>query len=385
MMIRMKARYLQWILFFSVLALFPWEANAGSNTIQELKDQLQERDKVILELLERVEALEQRVGVKSTAEKPGDASAHAPEAPEKKGGKTLESTEKAPGVVVVEEGAAERALSRSLTREGAFLLPPGILEVEPSLRYTRQEDATPRLFTSNNQLLAGETEQNINAITADLAVRLGLPWDSQLEMGLPYRYREVESVNNIGFASTGSTTQSAAAFGDLRVGLAKTILRESLWRPDLVARITWDTNSGKFSENGLSLGGGFNEFRGSLTAIKRQDPIAFVGGLSYEHSLEEDQIEPGPAISANFGSFIALSPETSIRLLVSGAYQNETRLSGDDIDGSDRTIASLVLGGATLLAPGTLLNIALEIGLTEDADDFAITMSLPFRFDKRLY
>jgi hypothetical protein len=85
MMIRMKTRYMQWILLGSALAFFPWEANAGGKTIQELKSQLQERDKVILELLERVEALEQRVGVKRTAEKPGDASAHAPEAPEKKG------------------------------------------------------------------------------------------------------------------------------------------------------------------------------------------------------------------------------------------------------------------------------------------------------------
>jgi hypothetical protein len=218
-----------------------------------------------------------------------------------------------------------------------------------------------------------------------MAARLGLPWDSQLEIGLPYRWTEVESVNKIGFVSTESTTQSEGAFGDLRVGIAKTLLRESLWRPNLVGRITWDTNTGKLSENGLYLGGGFNEFRGSLTATKRQDPIAFIGGLSCEYSLEEEQIKPGPIISANFGSLIALSPETSFQFLLAGAYEEESELSGNEILASDRTITSFVVGISTLIAPRTLLNISVGIGLTDDADDFTIALSLPFRFNKRLY
>ena len=195
----------------------------------------------------------------------------------------------------------------------------------------------------------------------------------------------MESVNKIGSVSTESTSQSEAAFGDLRVGLAKTLLREGLWRPNLVGRITWDTNSGKLSENGLSLGGGFNEFRGSLIAIKTQDPMVFFGGLSYEQSNEEEQFKPGSTISANLGTFIAMSPETSMRFLIPGAYQDENKFSGNEITGSDRTIVSFVIGGSTLLTSRTLLNISVGFGLTDDADDFTITMSLPFRLKKPLY
>jgi hypothetical protein len=36
--------------------------------------------------------------------------------------------------------------------------------------------------------------------------------------------------------------------------------------------------------------------------------------------------------------------------------------------------------GSTLLARGTLLNLSVGIGLTKDADDFSITLSLPIRF-----
>lgn len=385
--IRVKTRCLQFGLAAFVLMLFPVVAQAQSVHVQTLERKLQERDKVILELLERVEALERRVGVEhipaGASEAPADAQEEvtAPST-ERVSAKRLKG---APGVVVVKEGDAERALERSLTRSGALLLSPGVLEAEPSFSYARKEDSTPSLFDSNGQLFAGETELNANSITADVALRLGLPWDSQMEIGLPYRWREVETVNTVGFVPTDSSNLSGAALGDVRVGLAKTLLREGLRRPDLIGRITWDTDSGETQDNGVSLGGGFNELRGSLTAIKRQDPIVLVGGLYYEHSFEESQIQPGPTVSANFGSFIALSPETSLRFFLYGAYQDKSELLGNEIVGSDRTLATFVVGGTTLLGPGTLLNLSVDIGLTDDTDDFVISISLPIRFDGRLY
>lgn len=379
----MHSKSLRLSLAAFALTLCTAGAQAQGTHVQELERNLQERDKVISELLERVEALERRAGVRrhatDAAKAPGQDVVPGAE-------RNLRGTsERAPGTVVVEEGAAERALERSLTREGALLLPPGVLEVEPSFTFARREDAAPRFITSSGVLFAGETKRNANSQTADLALRLGLPWDSQLEIGLPYRWRQVQSVTSVGFTPTDSSSQSATGSGDVRVGLAKTLLREGLWRPDLVGRITWDTATGDKLDNGVSLGGGFYELRGSLTAIKRQDPVAFVGGLSYQHSFERDQVRPGQTISANFGSFIALSPETSLQLLLSGAYQKETEFFGHKIGGSDQTIGTLVVGGSTLLARGTLLNLSVGIGLTKDADDLSITLSLPIRFDGPLY
>jgi hypothetical protein len=113
--------------------------------------------------------------------------------------------------------------------------------------------------------------------------------------------------------------------------------------------------------------------------------MVFVGGLSYEYSFEENQIQPGPIVSANFGSYIAMSPETSLSFIFSGAYQDETELFGNDVDDSDRTLITFAVGGSTLLAKGILLNLAFDIGLTDDTDDFAISLSLPIRFDEKLY
>lgn len=374
----MRSKCLRLSLAAFMLTLCSAGAQAQDTRVQELERNLQERDKVITELLERVEALERRVGVQRSA--PGTAARPGPDIVPSTERDLAASSERAPGAVVVEEEAAERALERSLTREGALLLPPGVLEVEPSFTYARREDATPRFVTSDGVVFAGKTERSADSLTADLALRLGLPWDSQLEIGFPSRWRKVESAISVGFTPTDSSSQSGTGLGDVRVGFATTLLREGLWRPDLVGRLTWDTDTGKTQDNGVSLGGGFHELRGSLTAIKRQDPVAFVGGLSYQHTFEKDQLRPGRAISANFGSFIALSPETSLRLLLSGAHQKETEFFGRKIGGSDQTVVTFVVGGSTLLARGTLLNLSAGIGLTDDADDFSITLSLPIRF-----
>ncbi len=354
------------------LVLTPLTA-AAETSVPVLERKLRERDKVISELLDRVEVLERRIGVPRRAKAQTETDVPKP------------ARKNAPGAVVVKEEDAERALERSLTREGAVLLPSGVLEAEPGLTYARQEDSVPSFITSGGLVFLGETERNSDRLTADLAVRLGLPWDTQLEVGLPYRWRQVETVSNVGFASTGASTQRGMGVGDLRVGLAKTLLREGLWSPDLVGRLTWDSDTGRASHDGVSLGGGVHQLRGSLSAIKRQDPVAFVGGLSLEHSFEANNVQAGPTASASFGGYVALSPETSLRLVLSGAYRFETELSGSRVEGSDQTIGTFIIGGSTLLATGTLLNLAVGIGLTEDASDFSLSLSLPIRFGGRLF
>ncbi|MDH5749386.1 MAG: hypothetical protein OEY85_08745, partial [Rhodospirillales bacterium] len=349
--------------------------SAQETPVEQLQFKLRERDKVIGELLERVKALERRVGVPS----------RRTESPPKVETKRAEKNDAAPGTVVVSESEAERALERSLTREGAFLLSAGFLEIEPSFTYVRSENATSSFVSSGGGVLAAQTEQNADSFTGDLALRLGLPWDSQFEVGLPYRLRRSESVTSVGFTPVSASSDWGAGLGDVRLGLAKTLLRESLWRPDLVGRLTWNTDSGAVSDNGVSLGGGFHELTASLTAIKRQDPIAFIGGLSYGHSLEMNGVQPGSTVSANAGAFIALSPESSLRLVLSGSYQDETETAGIGLAGSSRTIGTLVLGGSTLLAPGILLNLSAGIGLTNDADDFSFSLSMPIRFNTPLF
>jgi len=288
--------------------------------------------------------------------------------------------EPAPGRVVVTEAEAERALERALVQAGGLLLPAGEVELEPSLRYARRENAVPTFFTREGETLLGEARRNADELTADLALRVGLPGDSQLEFGLPYRWRRLEQVQEIGGSPIGASSRTGAGTGNLRVGLAKTLLREAPGRPDLVARLRWDTRSGTARDDGVAIASDFDAARLSLTAIKRQDPLVFLGAIAYEHVFEHDGVQPGAAISPSLGAFLAVSPQTSMRLAFSLGFTDEAEVDGETVAGSDATAATLTLGGSSLLAPGMLLDLSVDIGLTADADDVALRLALPIRF-----
>ena len=129
----------------SALMLTAAPSWAEDARVEVLQRQLAERDKVMLELLRRVETLEKQIGVPRAVRDSAEASKSV----------AVNKTASAPGSVIVTERMAERALERSLSREGALLLPTGVLEVEPSLTFTRQEDATSRFVTSGGLIVAG--------------------------------------------------------------------------------------------------------------------------------------------------------------------------------------------------------------------------------------
>jgi hypothetical protein len=358
------------------------DAGAGDDRVAELEQALRARDRVITELLDRVQALEERVGMDrriaatDTPSRPSLAATAADGADD--------SREAAPGRVVVDEDAIGRALERSLTLQGALLLPSGVLDVEPVFTYGRQEAAYATLVPFNGGTFAGDRRRTVDELTLGMSLRLGLPWDAQLEVQVPYRWRTVHTVTELGPAPIDASSRSGAGWGDLRLGFAKTLLREGRWRPDLVGRLTWDSDTGETTD-GLPLGDGFHQLQASLTAIKRQDPIAFVTGLSYEYAFAEDQLRPGPSLAGNIGGFIALSPQTSLQISLAGGYQWETRFAGEPIGGTDRAFASLILGGSTLVGRGTLINTSALIGLTNDTDDLRLVFSMPVRPGGRLF
>lgn len=350
------------------------QAQDEERSLQEkLQSQLQQRDTVILELLERVETLERGLGVQPAKSK----KESLPESDEQVEPAIAGNT---PGLVVADETMAERALERSLTRDGALLLPSGVLEIEPRLVYARQEDTTPSFVMSGGSVVASETERNSDSLTASLLLRLGLPGDTQLEVGLPYRWRRVDTVTNIGFSPAQASTEHGAGRGDVRITLAKALLREQSGQPDVIGRLTLDNDSGETTDNGVPLGGGFKEVQSALTFIKRQDPVVFIGGLSYQHAFEKESVQPGSLLAGNFGSYIALNPQTSLSLQLSLASQKPAKVDGEPIPGSERLLGSLVVGGSSLVGRGTLLNVSLGVGLTDDADDFTVSLSLPVRF-----
>jgi hypothetical protein len=394
------------------------------DSIRELRQAIARRDAVIENLLARVEELERKIVLSSGdldrvtagAAVPGPALGGAPLPPpvaqgatvaqastgepaqpaepaaqpapeppaagQSQGGGGTSAPAKPGQFEVVEEQDIDRALERTLVQTGVLLLPMGQVEVEPSFSYVRQEAQIPVLFTENGSTFIAEQQIRRNEFESGQILRVGLPFDSQIELGVPYRYVDQSAVTKVGGMARQNIDGSGQGFGDVRVGVAKTLLRENGgWWPDVVARVTWDTDTGKTSDHDILLGGGFNEIRGSLNAVKRQDPLAFVGEVSYETTFEHQDVKPGDEVGFAIGTVLAASPETSLRLTLGQRFVDNAQLDGEGIDGSDRVVGTATFGASVVLGRGVLLDVAADVGLTDDAPDYAVRTSLPIRFN----
>ncbi|QBQ53952.1 transporter [Nitrosococcus wardiae] len=361
-----------------------------------------ERDALIEDLQKRVEQLEHLVGTtppsspspqmkepprhplpktavpatQSAQPKNPIQQAQTQEKPPKKKAKSS-----APGTFEVDEDAAERALERTLTQVGALLLPVGLMEVQPFVVYSRREQFSPTLVLGEGgQVLTRNAELRRNEFDAGFFTRFGLPFESQLELSLPARVVDQTLVQPAGQFSFRETDDLGSSIGDITVGVAKTVFRERGWLPDLIARVTWDTDTSQRFSNGVALGGGFHEIRGSLTALKRQDPLAFTGNFFYESSFEKDNIDPGDKFGFSIGALLAASPATSLRLELQQVFSQELEVNGGDIPGSNQVSSSFIFGASSVLGRGILLSISGGIGLTDDAPDYFINFALPIRF-----
>ena len=70
----------------------------------------------------------------------------------------------------------ERALERTLVREGALVLPPWTFELTPQFSYAHWDSVQDPFIR--------------NSYSAGLSLRMGLPWASQVTVSLPYVWNE---------------------------------------------------------------------------------------------------------------------------------------------------------------------------------------------------
>lgn len=401
--------------------------------LESLQRQLDERAALIQDLMRRLDALERQVGQSASAvprqdQAPGKTrrrtarmrasssrgvngygmqrAAQAPAAPRAKapardaspgaatvpapsgkqtaqaqnGGQAPEAPKpQAPGQVTATEEEAERALERSLVATGVLLLPFGQVEVEPIASYVRQEAQVPALFRIDGDQVLAQRKVRRNEFQQSLSLRGGLPFDAQLEFNLPYTEVDQENVNNIQVATLSQST-TGWGLGDLSLGVAKTVLREKNWWPDLVTRFTWTAPTGQFKSNDVVLGNDRNQLRGQVVALKRQDPLAFSAQVFYETTFERNGFELGDNLGLSGGLFLATSPETSLQLSLSQEFVQDSKLNGRKQKGSDQVASVLNLGFSSILARNVLLQMVVGVGLTDDAPDYSVGLSLPIRF-----
>lgn len=263
-----------------------------------------------------------------------------------------------------------------------MLLPPGMLEVGPGFGYTRRERQIPGeivLLDGQAGLVSSENLFRRDTYEADLTFRLGLPWASQVQLRLPWVDDDRSLVGRANGAGFRETSGGVSGLGDIRLGFTKELLREQGAWPSLFAAIDWDSDTGE-REKGVSAGSGFNELRLSLTGAKRQDPLVFTGAISWERAFENDDIEPGDELGLSLGTLLAVTPATSLGFSFDQTFSRKAEFQGQEIPGSDTVQGMFTTSLSAIVAPRTLLNVSVGVGVTDDAPDYAFRVALPIRF-----
>lgn len=341
----------------------------------ELLEALRQRDQAIAALERRVAALE----AERHASPPPIATLDSPATPAGQGEAAKPEATDAAG-----DEVALQALSRGLVERGALVLPEGSFEVAPGLAYSHSitqgltlADNAAGVSTVDSQRLSND------GVNADLDLKFGLPWRSQLRVAVPYDWQR--QVSALGDGS--HTTSIGSSVGDVEVELSRQLLIERGWRPDLVLAGAWRFPTGtdpfRGGVAGVTNGGGANEGTMRLTALKSADPMVFFSTLSYGRSLSiresYGRVQPGEEIDWQVGGLLSVSPNTSLSMSLVQDFRDRITVSGAGVAGSDQIASVLQFGLDQVLTRKMLLDVSLGVGLTRDAPNYTLTISLPIR------
>jgi hypothetical protein len=274
------------------------------------------------------------------------------------------------------------ALNRVLVEAGGLLLPPWTVEIQPVLTYSYKGANGLLILDQNGQRQVLAHSADLTRLEGALVARLGLPWQSQAEIRVPYsRVSEESSYGN------QSSSSSEHGLGDIEIGLSHQLLREKGWLPDLIGELRYRAPTGDDSFDGdgkLPLGTGFHGVGGRLTAVKALDPVVFVGSAGYTVNLKDTKqgfdIDPGDTVDLSIAAILAAGPRVSLRTGFGLSFTGEAEVDNDDLSGSDTTEGVLNVGGAVVLPNNTLLDLGVGVGVTDDAPDVTVRLALAHRF-----
>lgn len=331
----MKSRWLGGIALAVSLPVF-------GQSLEELKRRLAEKEAENRQLRQRIEVLEREVTPRR-----------------------VKQARTSPAVAEDDAADSNRALERALVREGSLLLSPGVYEVEPNFVYS-YSDSDSAAFRRDS-------------FGPALAFRAGLPWRSQFEINVPYVVERRRS---------GAVETHSQGRGDLTLGISHQFLTERASSPGLIGALSYQASTGKNtlfeSVTPVARGSGFDSLQGTLTAVKRIDPLVFFGSYSFTHHFSETKnginVDPGNTHGLRFGTALATGPDTSLRAAFNVNFFDKTRLGDVALAGTDDTSALFEFGGSAVLTESTALDVLVGAGLTRSAPDFRITVALPIRF-----
>jgi hypothetical protein len=217
------------------------------------------------------------------------------------------------------------------------------------------------------------------SFSVPVSIGYGVTPDTEINasIALVQNKTETATVNSV-INSNGS------GIGNVSVGAIHKIKSESNTSPSVTASTSLtlpvDKKINTNNDTELPVGSDFKTASVSVAISKSIDPAVVFLNIGYNHTFAEDQdgvhTQPGKAFNYSIGSGFAVNRSISMSGRISGQYQLETKYNGKALSGSISEPISL---GGTVdyrLDNKTRLETSFDIGLTNDANDVGMGLTL---------
>lgn len=237
----------------------------------------------------------------------------------------------------------------------------------------------------NLDIVPSATHNFTNAFSYDYGLLNNLTIGTRIPLVVKYDTQDELEVYDIGDVSFTARWQPAAYVP----GKMSTTLFTSITTKTGVSPYEIDVN------RQLSTGSGYYTVAGGISMSKVLDPVVLFGSASASYNMEVDDleqvrgarllttVEPGFGLSASMGFAYSLSYDISLSVSSQISYSDETQLTfsnGEKAVAQDQMTGFLSLSLGTRVSDTTIINTSVGIGLTEDAPDFSLGVSLPINF-----
>ncbi|MDA0380596.1 transporter [Vibrio owensii] len=297
-----------------------------------------------------------------------------------------------------------QTVSDVIDRPGV-LTPRGQWSFDTSLSYTQNSSNKVSVvgYTVLPTLIVGRIEvsdADRTTVTVGLTARYGLTNATELEVRLPYVYRNdqiaTRPIQDGSNADVVNTTIDGGGMGDVELAIRHQLNFDSApyWVGGLRVKsdtgrspydVSIDEGSNSFSD--VPTGSGFWSFEPSISMIYPTDPAVLYANLSYIYNLEDNvtvgdtkaDVDLGDTISLAGGMGFAVNPDLSFSLGLSHKTIMKSKVNGSSADDAKLLqLDALTLGVNYAFSPRASINVSAQAGLTEDTPDFQLTIRVPF-------
>jgi len=277
-----------------------------------------------------------------------------------------------------EEEETERNVLEFIRTE-AVVVQPGKVEGDFSLSYLH-----------TNQLLGNEKVVGFSSTS-----RFGIIQDLEGFLAVPFFWGQRQTTE-----LTSVVSNELKGLGDLRFGLKYRIVKENAGIPDVVIGGSASAPTGRppylapvpgvvvagdtRDPLNIQIGTGHWMLTGSATAFKSYDPLVLYTTVNYTHLIPATyfgvHIVPGDIWDLNTGLGFSVNDTNTLSAQLFIDYQEKWQFNRANVPQTQITPITLKLSYIHVLSPNDLIQPAVFLGLTRDANDAVVMLDYIHRF-----